>query len=309
MSKYSSWCPNWKTHCPNYQQKNVCTDTPSPLAKLNSVCDKTEGQNWTVLDCDEATDFFNRFLGPTADEVFLTGLQAIMEICNRFVTCDKPEVEKETNKLKETCSIETSECDTMTCPQFTVSSCMQTHDEEPCRDDNSYKKTKMCICCKCNKPLQEDYIEIQKTANTPKMCICCKCFKSELVKPRETVSRKTSCPNTDLKTKPCKCKPNKEPVPQKTTCSNTEFKKPCKCCKCAKQSKVKVCRCYDCHVPVVCKKEGYFDRLKSIVKCKCDACLKKRRSKSNTRLGFAKGDTCSNIDTRYYRDKSSYYYC
>ncbi|XP_044262466.1 uncharacterized protein LOC123009941 isoform X2 [Tribolium madens] len=232
-----------------------------------------------------------------------------MELCNRFVTCDKPDVDKESNKLSDTSSIDTSECDTMTCPQFRVSSCIQTHDEEPCRDykTNFYKKPKMCVCCKCDKSLQEDFIEIQKTANTPKMCICCKCFKSELTKTRDTVPQ-TSCSNTDVKNKSCKCDKPKDFVSQKTTYSNTDVKnKPCKCCKCAKQTKVKVCRCYDCHAPVVCKKEGYFNRLKSIVKCKCEACLTRRQSKSN--IVFDKGDTCSNIDTRYYRDKSSYYYC
>lgn len=43
-----------------------------------------------AIDCDCGPDFYNRILGPTADEAFLRGLRTVFRVYNKYKDCKEP---------------------------------------------------------------------------------------------------------------------------------------------------------------------------------------------------------------------------
>ncbi|XP_068911355.1 uncharacterized protein [Tenebrio molitor] len=64
--------------------------TQSTILKLKNSVSKKAETYFGAIDCDCGPDFYNRILGPTADEAFLRGLRTVFRVYNKYKDCKEP---------------------------------------------------------------------------------------------------------------------------------------------------------------------------------------------------------------------------
>ncbi|KAJ3620938.1 hypothetical protein MTP99_003120 [Tenebrio molitor] len=304
--------------------------TQSTILKLKNSVSKKAETYFGAIDCDCGPDFYNRILGPTADEAFLRGLRTIFRVYNKYKDCKEPvkssEVQFKPEPVKSVPKVVSEILQSIGLPPELVSEIVQTsfaalEQEKP---ELAHKILQTSTASMVSRILQTIGLDpelasqivqtsfenlrsgVMQTTPAPSVSEA----KEPEEKPKEPEKKPKSCVC-------CKCKAflpdiETEPIPQPEPEPEASVDvKNRKCRFDCPEDEFKICRCCECSAPVVCRKtKKHHDCIcgKSKTKCKCRSNSRRHRANSCTYLALAKGDTCSLVDTTCNCDRQKVYY-